>query len=67
MNRRSKIVSREINLGGDTGITQMHSVLMYEDDKLVENRTLPGKSIYYANDVAENWENGIIKTRKKLT
>jgi len=27
-------------------------------------RALPNKSIHYANDVSENWNNGIIKNGK---
>jgi hypothetical protein len=34
---------------------------MYLDNQLLESRELPGKSIYYAEDTAENWETGIIK------
>ena len=36
------------------------AVEMYEDDVLVETRELPGKSISYAEDTAENWVNGLI-------
>ena len=39
----------------------MFVVDLFEDDKLVESRSLPGKSIHYANDVSKNWDNGIIK------
>jgi len=65
MNRSSAIETIEINEGGDTGIVPMFVVHMYEDDKLVESRSLPSRSIHYAEDVAENWENGIIKRGKK--
>lgn len=34
---------------------------LFENDKLVESRALPGKSVHYANDVSENWDTGIIK------
>ena len=39
----------------------MFCVYLYENDELLEVRPLKGKSIHYANDVAENWENGIIQ------
>ena len=38
----------------------VYVVEMYEDGKLVETRPMYGKSIRYAEDCAENWENGII-------
>lgn len=53
--RRSDI--RKIN----TEFRETYVVDLYENDVLVESRELPGKSIYYANDVAENWENHIIQ------
>lgn len=43
--------------GGDT----MFVVDLYENGKLVQCRELPGKSRHYAEDVAENWQNGIIQ------
>jgi len=43
------------------GIDDMYCVYLYEDNKLLEVRPLEGKSIYYAEDVVENWENGIIQ------
>ena len=39
----------------------MYVVELYLNNALVETRELPGKSIYYAEDVKENWENGLIK------
>jgi hypothetical protein len=36
------------------------AVEFYEDDVLVETRELPGKSISYAEDTAENWVSGLI-------
>ena len=36
------------------------AVEFYEDDVLVETRQLPGKSISYAGDTAENWVSGLI-------
>lgn len=42
----------------------MYVVYLYEDGKLIEKRKLPGKNFYYAKDVSENWDNGIIKNDK---
>jgi hypothetical protein len=61
MNRVSAVNTVYTYEEGNAEQITTHHVLMYEDRKLVENRPLPGKSIHYANDVAENWENGIIK------
>ena len=36
------------------------AVEMFEDDVLVETRELPGKSISYAENTAENWVSGLI-------
>jgi len=36
-------------------------VEMYEDGKLLERRPIVGHSKRYAEDCAENWENGLIK------
>ena len=41
--------------------SDMLVVDLFQDSVLMETRELPGKNIYYANDVAENWENGIIR------
>jgi len=46
---------------GTNGPDVMWIVNLYEDNILLESRELPGKSLRYAEDVAENWENGIIK------
>lgn len=46
---------------GSRGPDTTYVVDLIEDQKLIETRELPGKSLYYAEDVAENWENGIIK------
>lgn len=42
----------------------MYCVYLYENDVLMEIRPLKGKSIHYAEDVVENWENGIIKIKE---
>ena len=39
----------------------MYCVYLYENGYLVEIRPLKGKSIHYAEDVVENWQNGLIK------
>lgn len=43
------------------GPDMLYIVDLYEHDKLLESRRLPNKSIHYAKDVSENWDNGIIK------
>jgi hypothetical protein len=43
------------------GIDDMYCVYLYEDGQLLEIRPLEGKNIHYAEDVVENWENGLIK------
>tara|TARA_B100000900_G_scaffold104917_2_gene87121 strand:+ start:6576 stop:6767 length:192 start_codon:yes stop_codon:yes gene_type:complete len=43
----------------------MFCVYLYENDVLQEVRPLKGKSIHYAQDVVENWENGIINLGEK--
>lgn len=48
-------------LGGLRGPDTMYVVDLYEDNVLVERRELPNKNYYYAMDVSENWDNGIIK------
>ena len=49
------------NSSGSNGPDVMWVVNMYEDGKLLESRDLPNKSLRYAEDCAENWENGLIK------
>jgi len=34
---------------------------LIENDKVIEVRELPGKSLSYAEDVVENWESGVIQ------
>lgn len=43
------------------GPDTMFVVDLLENGQVVETRRLPGKSITYAVDVVENWENGIIQ------
>ena len=60
---RNSEIRREVNPNiRETDV--MYVVDMYEDGVLVESRKLPNKSIHYANDVSENWNNGIIKNDK---
>jgi hypothetical protein len=43
-------------------VEETHYVVrMYEGDTLAEERPLYGHSKRYAEDCAENWENGVIK------
>ena len=59
-NRKSQIrlvVTNYPVIGGDS----VYVVDLYENDKLVQVRNLPGKSRSYAEDVAENWDSGIIQ------
>lgn len=34
---------------------------LYENNKLVESRSIPGKSMSYAEDVSHNWDTGLIQ------
>ena len=59
-NRRAqirKVLMDNAAVQGDS----MYVVHLYENEKLIQTRQLPGKSLHYAEDVAENWENGIIQ------
>jgi hypothetical protein len=61
---RTSEIRREMNPNiRETDV--MYVVDMYEDGVLVETRKLPNKSIHYANEVSENWDNGIIKNERK--
>lgn len=37
-----------------------HIVRMLQDGKIIEDRIIKGKSLYYIVDTCENWCNGII-------
>jgi hypothetical protein len=52
-----KVVMDNVAIAGDS----MYVVHLYENEKLVQTRELPGKSLHYAEDLAENWESGIIQ------
>ena len=61
MSRTAKIRKEPYGRNGSRGPDTTYVIDLFEDDPLLESRQVPGKSIYYAEDVAENWENGIIK------
>jgi len=63
MSRRSiiKKVAYINNQFPSRGPDTIWRVEFYQDGKFVQFRDLAGKSEHYAADVAENWENGIIK------
>ncbi len=43
-------------------VEETHYVVkMYDGDTLIEERPIVGHSKRYAEDCAENWENGVIK------
>lgn len=52
-----KVLMDRVDVPGDS----MYVVHLYEDSKLVQTRELPGKSLHYAEDLAENWETGVIQ------
>ena len=59
---RCSIIRSVLNTWNETaGPDATFVVDLYEDNVLQESRELPGKSRYYAEDVSENWDNGIIK------
>lgn len=61
MSRNAKIRKEPYGGDGSRGPDTTYVIDLFEDDTLMESRQVPGKSIHYAEDVAENWENGIIK------
>lgn len=65
MARRNSVI-KQVPLRGEKkdheGPDSMYVVDLFEDDVLIEQRKLPGKSVHYAQDVSENWNNGLIKT-----
>lgn len=56
-----KVPNIGANESGSGGPDSMYVVDLIENGTVVETRKLPGKSESYANDVRENWENGIIQ------
>jgi len=55
---RHSVIRREVNPNLHEA-DLMYVVDLYEDGVLVGKRKLPGKSIYYARDLSENWDTGI--------
>ena len=62
---RSSSIRKEGNVGandsGSSGPDSLYVVDLIENGRVVESRKLPGKSISYAQDLAENWESGLIQ------
>ena len=56
MNRKSVIRTVDDEERG-----QIYMVDLYENGKLVQVRDLGGYSVHYAQDLAENWETGVIQ------
>lgn len=64
--RKSSIIRQQpYYANGSQGPDTCYVVEMYENDKLVETRELPGKSFYYAESCARNWDKGIIEDDKQ--
>ena len=67
MEKRTSVIRRAVNKAAIKGKSEyagpdtMYVVDLWEGDRLVEQRELPGKSSYYAREVSENWNNGLIK------
>ena len=58
MSRRA-VIRKEYGAVSDD--VETYVVDLFEDNKLVQTRALPDKSIHYAQDVVENWESGLIQ------
>lgn len=64
--RRSSVIRTEAyNGNGSSGPDTAYVVDFYENDRLVESRFFPNKSIYYVEDAARNWDTGVIKNDKR--
>jgi hypothetical protein len=61
MSRRAVIRREYAAVPDDPDNREMFVVDLFEDNKLVQTRVLPDKSIHYAQDVVENWESGLIQ------
>lgn len=61
MKNNRKAVIRNAYVDNKALKEKIYVVDLYENNKLIESRHLPDKSLYYAEDVMENWENGIIQ------
>lgn len=55
MHRHSSIKLIAYSDQGASGPDTAYVVDLFEDNKLMSSRILPGKNIYYAQDLAENW------------
>jgi hypothetical protein len=65
MTRRSSVIRQQAyNTNGSEGPDTCYVVDMYENELLVETRELPGKSIYYAEACARNWDKGTIDDKQ---
>jgi len=65
MTRRSSVIRQQpYNNGSSKGPDTCYVVDMYENEELIETRELVGKSLYYAEDCARNWDEGIIDNDK---
>lgn len=63
---RHSIVRLKPYVGNGTrGPDTMYVVELYENQKLIEERELPGKSKHFADSVSENWDGGIINYENK--
>jgi len=49
---------------GSNGPDTMYVVDFYEDDKQVGTAEYPGKSIYFVEAAARNWDQGILNANK---
>lgn len=49
---------------GSEGPDMCFVVDLYDNGVLIETRQLPNKSIYYAREVSDNWDRGLIKDDK---
>ena len=59
---RHSVILKVANLrDGSRGPDTMYVVDLFEDNQFVGRRELPNKSQHYAQDVSENWDNGIIQ------
>ena len=59
---RNSIIRQVPYVGsGSSGPDTMFVVDFYEDEKKIETREFPNKSIHYAESAARNWDEGIIK------
>ena len=44
-----------------------YGVEFYENNELIEYRTFPNKSLYYAESAAENFTTGVLRFDQKIT